>query len=116
MPSIRVGVAEARPKRINASSVILQSGAEVLTPIQFTEFVLAAQAGQKGDGDTALILSTVDNAMSNISEELKSIKHLVARNSQPAELLFLGPGAGKSNAVAQAAAEWTRRNPKEKND
>jgi hypothetical protein len=61
----------------------IEAGAALLTPIQFTQFVLAAQSGRGGFGDTGVILNAVGAAMSNISEELKSIKELVARTSKP---------------------------------
>lgn len=111
------GSIENAQQQLRDNVQAIESGVEVLTPIQFTEFVLAAQSGQKGDRDTALILSTVDTAMSNISEELKSIKELVARSSQPAEVpqfLWTGPGSGKSEIYTKAAADWIRRNQEKK--
>ena len=66
----------------------------MLTPIQFTQFVLSAPSGQGEDRDTAMIVNTVGAAMSNISEELKNIRELVGRLSllaKPAIPLFLDP-------------------------
>jgi hypothetical protein len=57
----------------------IESGEGVLTPIQFTQFMLTAQSGQTGNTDTGMIVKAVSAAMSNISEELKGLKELIAR-------------------------------------
>jgi hypothetical protein len=59
-------------------------GAPPLTPIQFTQFVLETQTGQSANQNTGIIVNAVATAMSNISEELKSIKQLIERGSKPA--------------------------------
>jgi hypothetical protein len=72
----------------------IEDGKGLLTPIQFTQFVLSAPSGQGEDRDTAMIVNTVGAAMSNISEELKNIRELVGRLSllaKPAIPLFLDP-------------------------
>jgi hypothetical protein len=74
---------EEAQQELRANVEAIEKGEQSLTPIQFTQFVLAAQAGQAGSPDTGVILNAVGTAMRNISEELKSIKELVAKTSQP---------------------------------
>jgi hypothetical protein len=69
----------------------LGSATAPLTPIQFTQFVLAAQPAQSGNSDAGMIAKVIDTAMSNISEELKSIKELVVRTRSASGLTFLDP-------------------------
>jgi hypothetical protein len=72
----------------------IEDGKGLLTPIQFTQFVLSAPSGQGQDRNTAMIVNTVGAAMSNISEELKNIRELIGGPSllaKPAIPLFLDP-------------------------
>jgi hypothetical protein len=86
----------------------------LLTPIQFTQFVLAAQSGQGGSRDTAVIVNAVSAAMSNISEELKGLRELIPR---PATVItqnwptgntplsnLLGKVAGRTMSPKEAAS------------
>jgi hypothetical protein len=69
---------EAAQQELKENVEAIERGVGMVTPIQFTQLVLAAQSGQGGNSDTGVILNAVGTAMSNISEELKNIKELVA--------------------------------------
>ena len=94
-------VEEAREELRQNVEAIEKGEGGLLTPIQFTQFVLAAESGQAGSRDTGVIMNAVGTAMSNISEELKSIKELVARNSEsPSGPIFSSPKWSSKNNLA----------------
>ncbi len=67
----------------NVEAIEKEGGQGLLTPIQFTQFVLAAQKGQGGNRDTALIMNAFGAAMSNISAELRTIKEFLESSVRP---------------------------------
>jgi hypothetical protein len=101
---------EAAREELRDHVAAIEGGATLLTPIQFTQFVLAAQSGQGADRNAGMIADSVSAAMSKISEELKSIKELVTRTSTPPQSLplFLSD-IGVQTDSSKMAMEWLRR-------
>lgn len=73
---------EAAQRELRENVQAVERGVEMVTPIQFTQLVLSAQSEQSRDGNVGMILNAVSTAMSNIHEELQSIRELVTGSPQ----------------------------------
>jgi hypothetical protein len=82
---------EAAKQEVRENVLAIERGAELLTPIQYTQFVLDVNSGRTVDRNAvdqnaSMLVNAVAAAITNISEELKSIKELVARTSPPMQV------------------------------